>query len=142
MDVDNDRPDLYITIGSKQWLIDVTIRHPLAPSHVEAVARNHMACIEAAEKEKHGIYKDLVANTGITLVPFVVETTGRLGTEAKKFLNKELIAEAASYRVVWAPKQVVYSIYREITMAVVKGNAAMFASNARKCQLALARGLM
>ena len=46
------------------------------------------------------------------------------------------LAEAASYKVVWQPRQVVYGIYREIAIAVVKGNAAMFASNARKCQFA------
>ena len=128
-----------IKIGSKQWLMDFTVRNPLAPSHVADAAADPKRVLQKAEQEKHRKYDALAASTNSQLVAFAVESTGRIGEEALRFI-KELIKEAASYKVVWAPRQVVYGIYREVVMAVVKGNTGVFASNYRKCQAAALSG--
>jgi hypothetical protein len=140
MEGDNRRPDLYVCIGGKQYLIDVTVRHAMAPSHIKDAAKGAKTVLKQAEAEKHERYDELAASTGAKLIPFAVDTAGVIGDEALKFI-KDIIKEASNYKVVWQPRRIVYGIYREVVMAVIKGNAAIFESNYRKCQAAELRGM-
>ena len=47
-----------------------------------------------------------------------------------------IIQEAARYKSVWAPKEVVHGIYRSVAMAVVRGNAKVVQSNLLRSRLA------
>jgi len=49
---------------------------------------------------------------------------------------KELIAQGARFRNVWAPKEIVNGIYRSVAIAVARGNAEIVASNLRHTGLA------
>lgn len=122
------RPDLFVQMGGKTYLIDVTVPNPLAPSHQAAAARRPRAVLEQAETRKHNTYDALAAQHGAVLVPFAVETTGGFGSEALAFI-KELIATAARYQTVWTPHQVIQGLYRSVAVSVARGNAAVFRSS-------------
>ena len=114
-------------------MIDVTVVHPLAPSHVDAYARDEESVLERAEAEKTGTYSGLADNLQAKFFAFAVETTGRMGTQALAFI-KQLIKEGARFKNVWAPKQ---GIYRTVAIAVARGNAEIIQSNMRHSRLAL-----
>jgi len=130
------RPDLRIEIGGQCFLIDVTIRHPLAPSHVDACARDEEKILKDAEVDKHRDYDRLAENMHAKFVAFAVETTGRLGKEASEFI-RSFIQEGAKFKNVWAPKEIVHGIYRTVAIAIARGNADIIASNLRESRLAV-----
>ena len=90
--------------------------------------------LEDAEAEKGREYRELAEKMGATFFAFAVETTGRLG-QALAFIRL-IIQEAARYKSVWAPKEVVHGIYRSVAMAVVRGNANVVQSNLLRSRLA------
>ena len=49
---------------------------------------------------------------------------------------KTLIQEAARFKNVWAPKQVVHGIYRTVAVAIARGNAEIIDSNLRRSRIA------
>ena len=129
------RPDLWIEIAGQCYLLDVTVRHPLAPSHVDDCAKDGKKILEDAEAEKQRVYRGLAENMRAKFFAFAVETTGRLGKEALAFI-KILIREGAKYKNVWAPKEVVEGIYRTVAIAVARGNADIVDSNLRHSRIA------
>src|SRR3954469_16028632 len=72
---------------------------------------------------------------GATFFAFAVETTGRLGQQALAFIRL-IIQEAARYKSVWAPKEVVHGIYRSVAMAVGRGNNNVVQGNLFRSRLA------
>ena len=66
-----------------------------------------------------------------------VQRGGRLETnwQALAFIRL-IIQEAARYKSVWAPKEVVHGIYRSVAMAVVRGNANVVQTNLIRSRLA------
>ena len=91
--------------------------------------------LEEAEAEKDREYRELAEKMGATFFAFAVETTGRLGQQALAFIRL-IIQEAARYKSVWAPKEVVHGIYRSVAMAVVRGNAKVVQTNLLRSRLA------
>ena len=71
----------YVGPEGRRW-IDVTVRHPAAgdESAVRAAARKDGSASRRAERQKHQRYP------GANLIPFAVETPGRLGAEARAWL--------------------------------------------------------
>jgi len=129
------RPDLMVEIAGQCFLIDVTVWHPLAPSHVSACARDEESVLKQAEAKKLGDYSGIAEDMKAEFFPFAVETTGRLGTGAMAFIKK-LIEEGARYKNVWAPKEIVQGIYRSVAIAIARGNAEIIASNLQHSRVA------
>jgi hypothetical protein len=129
------RPDLLIEIGGQLYLIDVTVRHPLAPSHMSDCAKDEKKVLEQAEAEKLKEYRDLAEDMKAQFFAFAVETTGRLGNQAMAFL-KIFIEQAAKFKNLWAPREIVYGIYRSVAIAIARGNADIIASNLRLSRIA------
>lgn len=127
--------DLFIWGLGKPIALDVTVVHPLAPSHVQDSADNPGSALKKAEAEKHWLYDGLADRVGAEFFAFAVETTGRLGDEALAFIRR-LIQEGARFKHVWAPKQVVQGIYRSVAVAVARGNADIVRSNLAATRLA------
>jgi hypothetical protein len=129
------RFDLLITGLGKPIAVDVRVAHPLAPSLVERCAADAEGVLEEAEAEKDREYRGLADQMGASFFAFAVETTGRLGQQALAFIRL-IIQEAARYKSVWAPKEVVHGIYRSVAMAVARGNANVVQSNLLRSRLA------
>jgi hypothetical protein len=84
------RPDIRVTIGLRTFYIDVSVVNPAAQSYVLAAAEADEAAATQRAHEKRLRYSDALAARGIdanALVPFVFETSGRLGPDARAFLD-------------------------------------------------------
>jgi hypothetical protein len=69
--------------ASRHW-IDVSVRHPATEDVVQAAARRPGEAARRGERQKHARYP------GDRLTPFVVETPGRLGGEARQWLLRQV----------------------------------------------------
>ena len=74
-------------------LIDVTIRHPAAEAYQPRAAQQPGHAASSAEQQKLERYPE---RDGRSIVPFAVETWGRMGGRAEDLLQK-LAAEAARH---------------------------------------------
>jgi hypothetical protein len=75
----------YQEADGRTW-IDVSIRHPMAGTdgEVRAAARRDGEASRRGERQKHARYP------GERLVPFVLETSGRMGAEARHWLKAQV----------------------------------------------------
>jgi hypothetical protein len=84
------RCDLMVTHGSKQYFIDVSVTDPTVKSAIQKGSSNApLIASGIREKAKHHDYcRYLVPHVHDNIVPFVIESTGRFGKEANKFIDK------------------------------------------------------
>ena len=125
---DGKRPDLDIELGGSRWLLDVTRRHALAPSHLAKAAQGPLKVLEEAEQDKHRKFDVMAGENGASFVPFAVETTGGFGKEAVQWIA-DFIKTAERVKVVWAPREEVQGIYRTIAVAIANDNARVVKAN-------------
>lgn len=80
--------DIEFTDSNGRCWIDASVRHPAAgdPSAVRAASRKDGVASRRAERAKHVCYP------GQQLIPFVVETAGRIGAEARFWLLSQVRA--------------------------------------------------
>jgi hypothetical protein len=96
---DNAQLDVSVTMALGDRFIDVAIVNPGAASAPAAAAiQDDAAAVERAHRKRLQ-YAHVLASHGINaaeaLVPFVIETTGRFGPDAKKFLDEVMVAATA-----------------------------------------------
>jgi hypothetical protein len=125
----NKRPDIIAIHQSGYLTIDVSITHPTSGGDLLKAATMPGAAAMARETAKRQTYANCpqTAVVGRAFVPFVLETSGRLGPEALRYL-RELATRrygappstAKSQWVVWAASS--------ISIAVQRGNATAFES--------------
>lgn len=116
------RPDIAVTLGEKRYLVDVTIRHPAAPSRARRGARGSLAVAAEAEREKTDYHREVTAAArGTQFVPFAVETFGGLGPQAAQFV-KTVSAVTAQLAYTWAPHEVVAGLPAAVAVAVQRFN--------------------
>jgi hypothetical protein len=127
--------DLFVWGLGSPIAVDITVRHPLAPSHVVQSAADPEGVLEQAEAEKHRLYDGLADRVGAKFFAFAVESTGRLGNDALAFI-RHIIQEGARFKHIWAPKEIVHGIYRTVAIAIARGNADIVQTNLSKSRLA------
>jgi hypothetical protein len=115
------RPDLYVFSPSGEtFMIDVSIVYPAGPSYVN---RHHTdtrpsAAATHRAKEKVRKYDALARRNGMTFVPFIMESFGAFGIEARKFIKFISEQTADSF---------VFFLYclRRLSIALQRGNALL-----------------
>ena len=117
----NKRPDILIILNHKNYLIDVTITHPTAPSNIKR-AQKHLGQAIHAEKLKTNKYHELSKEQNCTFVPFVIETYGGIAPQAQTFLN-ELSVFAHDHLTICSRFDVVAGLRYAIACTVQRGNA-------------------
>jgi hypothetical protein len=80
---ERDQPDMVVIGVCNMSYIDVAIVDPSSPSHAKSPTES---VIRSREKEKEKRY-DAHNNEISSVVPFVLSTAGRFGTEALRFLE-------------------------------------------------------
>ena len=120
---DQLRPDIQLMLNGKQYLVDVTIRHPVCQTNIQrGSAVRQLAAARHAEKEKKAKYADMAKTQQASFVPFAVETHGGLGKSARKLMS--LIASVAEDRQQGMTKEEMRKELRgAVAIAVQKGNA-------------------
>jgi hypothetical protein len=127
------RPDTVVELPGKKWWTDETIVHPYGPTNVSVSAQNPQALLKSAEQDKHTKYDEEASYAGATFVPIALESTGGFGSEALLFI-KELITESKKQHMVWRDKEYVNMVYRNIAIAVARGNTGIIKSNLAKAE--------
>ena len=116
------RPDLDVTLADKRYLVDVTVRHPAAPSRAYRGARGSLEVAAEAEREKTEYHRAATAAArGAQFVPFAVETFGGLGRQAAEFV-KTVSAQMAQLAYTWAPREVVAGLPTAVAVAIQRFN--------------------
>ena len=119
------RPDLDVTIGGRRFLVDVSIRHPTAPSRVARAATGPpLVTAERGAREKTLYHGPSVAamHPPAEFVPFVLETYGGLAGQAAAFI-KTVITATAQLAYVWAPPEIIHGLPYAIAVAVQRLNS-------------------
>jgi len=83
------RPDIRFTLEGVTRFLDVAIVDPAARLHLDYAAAPSATTPGGAAVHEEAIKRQLYANTQFadSLIPFVLESTGRLGQSARDFLE-------------------------------------------------------
>ena len=105
-------------------IVDVVVTHPANRSAVGSACSRTGAAAKAAEDGKKREYRRYADAGQYSFVPFAVESFGRLGASAQRFLK--MLGEVASSQGMVSQSAFVRSAYREISCALVRGNGLMY----------------
>src|ERR1700761_4159167 len=108
-------------MNHKNYLLDVTIVHPTAPSNLSH-SQKRLGQAQVAEKLKIHKYEQLTQEQHATFIPFVIETYGGLGQKAQDFLN-ELSIFAIDHAMIRSRSNIVNGLRYSIACSVQRGNA-------------------
>jgi hypothetical protein len=108
-------------------VIDVVVTHPAAASYADAASKRNGWAAARAEAEKRREFEAMGVGGGYEFVPFAVESFGRLGVAASRFLSGLGDLAAADGRV--SKAQFVRNAKRELSVALCRGNALAYQSS-------------
>ena len=112
-------PDGAVTV------LDAVVTHPCGRSCVGPASKRDGHAAAKAEQAKVRSFQGMVGDgAGYTFVPIAMESYGRLGVAASRFLSKLGDIAAAEGRVTKAA--FVRAAHRRISCAIVRGNARMY----------------
>ena len=120
------RPDILVSLGEKQYLVDVAVVQSFGAGQVET-GRVGAKYLEAAERRKREHYADIAVEFQAEVIPFVVDASGVWGPSATKWVS-EVLNKAAEEGFI--REDDVGQERRRIRFAVAhalhKGNSAMW----------------
>ena len=124
-----------------QTYIDVTVTHPLAPSHIR-VHPTQLQMTEAAEQRKMKQYQEFAAKERAEFLPFAVETLGGFGKCAMRLVDQitesGMQASALSTSI-YTPQEIRAGLLGAVAIAVQRGNSRIMAEGHRKLMNQVAR---
>ena len=91
---DRRRPDLFVVLGPAAFYVDAAVVHPTSTSYLRAAAQRRLGAARIAEQRKERRHSATSAAGGATFVPFVLETYGGFGEQARAFIR--LLADYAA----------------------------------------------
>lgn len=97
---DNKRADIATQLqlqNDQMTLIDVSVVRGEAPSHLAVTMKGFGSAAAGRELEKHKKYDALAAGAGHIFIPFVMEHSGFMGSEAQQFVDR--VASLAEPRI-------------------------------------------
>ena len=122
-----------LVIAKSLTILDISVIHPCAASHIKHAKSDPGWAAAMRDEAKRKSYA-AGGYEGYAFVPFSVESYGRLGQPAMKFLKKlsrDSGLQGASQHAFFA------SALRELSVALARGNAAVFNAGAKVyCRLA------
>ena len=116
--------DVVVNIGVVRHFIDVSIVHPCAPKYM----RGHDDVNHAAQQvvqRKMDKYGPLLPEVGCRLVPFVLETTGRLSLETAAFVDEVAGLTGPGVRPDFHKKRARQFFLKRIAVIIASNNAKM-----------------
>ena len=121
--VDQRRGDVKVTKGGNSWVLDVHVVCPATASRVAAWSTHTVpgAAAQRGSDEKKRKYADVP-----NFVPFVVETGGRLCTEARDFVDRIVDADEP------ADKGAAHKIFKAVSWALMRQQSFMLATIAQE----------
>jgi hypothetical protein len=105
-------------------ILDCVVTHPAAASYVRDAAEAGGSAAAKAETRKRTEFAEVGEGSAFDFVPLAVESYGRMGFAASRFLSELGDLVEASGRVSRAV--FVRNVRRELSCALCKGNARMY----------------
>ena len=104
-------------------ILDCVVTHPAAASFVRDAAEAAGSAAAKAETRKRRAFGEFGEGSAFEFVPLAVESYGRLGSAASRFLSElgDLVAEGGRSKAAF-----VRGVRRELSCALCKGNARMY----------------
>jgi hypothetical protein len=120
---DGRRPDIRVLLGGLVFLLDAAVVHPTAASRIGTpTSLTELGAATQMETLKTRRYTQLARHEQATFVPFVVETFGGFGREARQFCTLlSRFAEGASE--IYTRTDVLLGLRADIAHAIQRGNA-------------------
>jgi hypothetical protein len=118
---DRRRTDIFAMLGAKAYHIDVCVTHPTSRSYITQACQGSLASTSRAVQRKRRRFGALAAAEGATLVPFIVETFGGFGNEARALIS-DIAIYAANNSPAWPEYETRLTIRSEIHKALFEGN--------------------
>lgn len=118
--IDQKRPDIHATFPDARFVIDNSYTHSAAPSHCRASAFHVLHAAKKREATKTSKYQAMAAAEDCKFVPFVQETYGGLGIQAKRFIS-ELVRQSKEHSAPSVTRFRDYAI-RALAVCLVNGN--------------------
>jgi hypothetical protein len=127
-----ERPDLQIFSPQRDWLIDVSVTHPLCPTHRVTAAKEPLNAAGRSVKKKDHKYVPMAEYQQAEFSAFACETLGGLDKSAIKVVNK--VASIAKDNVsIYSHSTVRWSLLDSVAIAIQRGNArVMIAASIKK----------
>ena len=116
-----------------RFIIDVSVRHPTARSHVAVGARGPLKVAEQAAREKTRKYEGMAAGLHAQFVPFILETYGGWSSGAANLVRR-WVKTALEQDDTWGSAELHQDLKMCVAVAIQKWNAAAIMAS-----LALAR---
>ena len=120
---DNKRPDAFVQLGAETLLLDFAVVNPLCKSYLQLAAQEQLGAAKRVAKQKREKYKAMAQRAKATFIPVIIEATGGFHSEALELIQH--IKRATRGNGSWKPSEVVHGLERSISVAVMRGNAAM-----------------
>ena len=133
------RPDLMLILPGRRILTDVAICHPLAPGRRESgQSSKTLGTARVIEYNKRRKYTEIKVQHDLELLPFVVETCGGVGREARKLL-KAMAEAGEEHLAIWSKKDIIRHLIGSVAIAVQRGGAMAYLEGHYKALHALGR---
>jgi hypothetical protein len=119
-DIDSSRrPDIFAVIDKNATFIDVGIIQPSAKTYRGLSALEGVRRYEKAKVKK---YTQLAMDNDARIMPFIIETNGGYGENARHVLN-DISNMVHNQSLAFAPSEVVRDMMNAVAVAVQNGNA-------------------
>lgn len=105
-------------------ILDCVVTHPAAASYVRDAAEAGGSAAAKAEARKRADFAEVGEGSAFDFVPLAVESYGRMGVAASRFLSELGDLVEAAGRV--SKAAFVRTVRRELSCALCKGNARMY----------------
>jgi len=106
-------------------IVDVVVTHPAAPSYYDAASQSNGSAAENAAKRKKREFQRFADGAQYDFVPFAVESFGRLGEDARRFLSD--FGNTAAQRGCVSKSGFIKTAHRELSCTLQRGNGMMYA---------------
>jgi hypothetical protein len=119
---DNRHPDCAVVAGNTEYMLDVTVRSPLAPSY-NRIASLPLGVAKAAEAQKIAKYAKQIDEQNASFVPFALEALGGWGPAACNFAHN--LAIHAEQSTDLSRNEALMQFVQAVSMSIQRGNARL-----------------
>ncbi len=117
---------LAVMPGGRIAVLDCVVTHPAAASYVREAARTTGSAAAKAEHDKRREFRAHGENAGYDFVPLAVESFGRLGRAASRFLSELGDVASAGANGLVSRAAFVRGARQELSCALCRGNARLY----------------
>ena len=114
---DDEHTDVRVALGARLYYRDVSVVHPTCSSYFDAARAGSLRAAKVVERRKIAQCALRARQEHATFFPFVIETFGGFGDQARKFTNL-LAIYARSGSDLWTPAEIRRGVQRGVHVSL------------------------